>query len=508
MIKLRINNIEIEVNEGATVLDAARKTGVEIPTLCHYEGLEAFTSCMVCMVRDNNTGKLFPSCSMPAQEGMDIVTDDEEVTGARRTALELLLSEHVGDCEAPCVTACPAHMDIPLMNRLLAEGKTDEALAVVRKDIAMPATLGYICSAPCEGACKRKPIDNPVAICLLKRFAGLEGKSVVPDIEMTERRALVIGAGPAGLAAAWQLQTHGIATTLVDKTKQPGGTLWSAVEEKKLPKKVLEKETSFILSTGIQWQPDKTVSEAELTALKKQYDAILIATGQESIGFALETNKQGIIVVRETFRTSDGKIFAAGSATRKTKLAIAALAQGKRAAKAIIQYLNDDEVTGEITRFNSKMGRLMEEEVQHYLAESVEYNQVETTWEAGYTKEQVIEEAKRCMHCDCRDKNDCKLRKYAEQYSASQKIWAGDKRIAATKQMQHEMVIYEPAKCIKCGICVRLTAKHKEEFGMTFIGRGFDVTVGVPFGKDTRAGLEKVAEEVVAACPVGALTRR
>ena len=97
---------------------------------------------------------------------------------ARKTALELLLSEHVGDCEAPCQITCPAHMDIPLMNRLLARGKFAEALQVVKKDIALPSVLGRICPAPCEGACRRRSVDEAVSICLLKRFAGDEDLEV------------------------------------------------------------------------------------------------------------------------------------------------------------------------------------------------------------------------------------------------------------------------------------------------------------------------------------------
>jgi siroheme synthase (precorrin-2 oxidase/ferrochelatase)/ferredoxin len=505
MITLKIDNTEVTVKDGATVLEAAEQAGISIPTLCHYQGLEPFTSCMVCMVSDEN-GKLFPSCSIPAQEGMQVLTSGDEVVEARRTALELLLSEHVGDCEAPCVTACPAHMDIPLMNRLLAAGKTDEALAVVRNDIAMPATLGYICSAPCEGACKRKDVDEPVAICLLKRFCGTDGEITVTKTEVTGKNALVIGAGPAGLAAAYHLQTAGIQTTLTDKNSTPGGTLWSSVKENTLPKEILEKEIQFILSSGIILKKETVVSETELEALRKDFDCIIIATGENSHTFGLESNKQGIVVNRETFETGESGVFATGSVTRKTKLAIAALAQGKRAAKAAYQFLVGENITGETTRFNSKMGRLMKEEVSEYLSESVEYTRVNSTAEKGFTADEVRKEAARCMHCDCRNKEDCLLRKYSDEYGASQRIYHKEAREPIVKHMQHGEIIYEPAKCIKCGICVQLTAKHKERYGMTFIGRGFDVKIGVPFGKDTGEGLEKIAEDVVKACPVGALT--
>jgi NADPH-dependent glutamate synthase beta subunit-like oxidoreductase len=129
---------------------------------------------MICLVKDNKSGKLIPSCSTIVHEGIDITVSDEEITEARRTGLELLLSDHVGDCDAPCTIACPAHMDIPQMNRLLASGNYDKALKIVKQNIALPAVLGYICPAPVK-VHAAKPIDGAVSICMLKRFFGEKG---------------------------------------------------------------------------------------------------------------------------------------------------------------------------------------------------------------------------------------------------------------------------------------------------------------------------------------------
>ncbi len=148
----------IRVPGGSSLLQAAEKAGVEIPVMCYYEGLDHFASCMVCMVKNKADGQMLASCTVKAEEGMDIITGDEDVLAARKAALELLLSDHTGDCQAPCQLACPAHMDIPLMNRLLGEGNVDEALQVVMQDIPIPSILGRICHAPCEGACRRKSV--------------------------------------------------------------------------------------------------------------------------------------------------------------------------------------------------------------------------------------------------------------------------------------------------------------------------------------------------------------
>src|SRR5665648_307145 len=120
MVHIKINGHDIEVEAGTSVLKAAEKAGVKVPAMCYNEELGHFTSCMLCLVKDATNGRLFPSCSVTTTDGMSVITDDEEIKEARQTGLELLLSEHVGDCEGPCQVACPAHMDIPQMNRLIA----------------------------------------------------------------------------------------------------------------------------------------------------------------------------------------------------------------------------------------------------------------------------------------------------------------------------------------------------------------------------------------------------
>ena len=109
------------------------------------------------------------------------------------------------------------------------------------------------------------------------------------------------------------------------------------------------------------------------------------------------------------------------------------------------------------------------------------------------------------MHCDCRNPESCVLRELSDRYHAVQKRFQSDERQNVVKFIHREGIVYEPAKCIKCGICVRLTRQHQEEFGFTFIGRGFDVKVGVPFNESIQKGLEKTALIVAKACPTGAL---
>ncbi len=497
------------------LLEAAESAGFRIPALCRNTQVEHFTSCMVCLVKERSSGNLMPSCSVRVVPGMDILTDDEEIAEARKTALELLLSEHAGDCEAPCRLACPAFMDIPLMNRLIGAGQTEKALEVVRRDIALPAVLGRICPAPCEGACKRKHIDEPVAICLLKRFTADEAAPIL-QIETAPpngKKVAVIGAGPAGLAAAFYLQKLGIQAEVFDRHELPGGSMQYAIPDETLDKKVLENEISLIRRMGVQFRQNQQIDAPAFEKLRAGYDAVVVATGNfaaEMADWGLENNGKQVVVEKSTYMTNLDRVFAIGNANRSMQLAIRSAAQGKEVAGTIGRMLQGEAVSGEGRRFNSSIGKLLEQEYGEYLKEgsAVQRQEPDGKQGGGLDPEQAQAEAGRCMHCDCRKPDNCKLRDYADLYGASKKRFAYSVRKPIVKYMQVSGLVYEPGKCIKCGICVRLTAKHRETFGFSFIGRGFDVVVGVPFDEDLDKALEKTAEMVAEACPTGALAFR
>jgi len=512
MITLKINNKIIQVEEGTSVMKAAQQMGIDVPNMCWHDELEHFTSCMLCLVKDKSNGKLFPSCSVKATEGLEIVTDDSEIKEARQTALELLLSEHVGDCEAPCQIACPAHMNIPQMNRLIAAGKFDESLAVVKRDIALPAVLGRICPAPCEGACHRKTVDEPISICLLKRFVGDEGAE--PEIisaPKTGKRVAVIGAGPAGLAAAYYLQIKGVQVTLLDKNEKAGGLLRTAISEEILPREVLDKEIESIVKTGVEFQGGKDISVEVFETLKKDFDAVVVATGtvpENADFFGLKATPKGIVADKDSYQTSEKNVFAIGNVLRSSRLAVRSVGQGKEVAFSVLQYFKGQEPKGEPKIFNSRFGKLVVAEFSEYIKESVEGKRMypASGGHSSFSKEEAVAEAKRCMHCDCRAVDNCKLREYSNQYNVDQKRFKTSQRRNITKQINHGSVVYEPQKCIKCGICVRLTEKHGEKYGFTYIGRGFDVEIGIPFNEELEVGLSKIAVKVAEGCPTGAIS--
>ena len=172
MIRLKINNIALEGDESQSVLEIAGKAGIVIPTLCHKDGIEHYSSCMVCMVRDKNSGNYIPSCSALATDGMDIDASGDDVIALRKKALELLLLEHRAECEAQCRIVCPAGYNIPLMNRLLISGNIAAALELSLAEMTDSEIKCQTCPGYCENACRRKKIDQPVSIKNIKLFVS------------------------------------------------------------------------------------------------------------------------------------------------------------------------------------------------------------------------------------------------------------------------------------------------------------------------------------------------
>jgi predicted molibdopterin-dependent oxidoreductase YjgC len=180
-MKIRIDNIEVDAEKDQTILESAHKAGIVIPTLCHNDGLEHYSSCMVCMVRDKVTNSFIPSCSALVQDGMDIDASGEEIIRIRKKAVTLLLSEHRAECEAQCRIVCPAGYNIPLMNRLLIAGKHEEAAELISAEIGLEELKCINCKAFCENACRRKKIDNPVSIRNIRIFISRNLPSLAKD---------------------------------------------------------------------------------------------------------------------------------------------------------------------------------------------------------------------------------------------------------------------------------------------------------------------------------------
>jgi NADPH-dependent glutamate synthase beta subunit-like oxidoreductase/ferredoxin len=544
MVKLTIDNRPVEAPVGTTILEAAAKVGIRIPTLCHLAGREPATSCFVCVVQIEGRRELSPACATRVVAGMVVQTQSEDVRRARQTALELLLSDHAGDCVGPCTLGCPAHLEIADFIAAERGGDVRGAAAIVLRALALPATLGCICPGFCEGACRRKSLDEAVAIRELHRFAAETDLALPtpydpPCAAATGWRAAVVGAGPAGLAAALHLRQFGHECTVFEARDELGGALRTGVPEARLPRTILDGEIDRLRRLGVKFQAGAQLGgNLSLEGLRADYGAVLLALGTQSCGgpadpraehvgrtettmdftllkaLGLETGPRGLKVERNTMATNLPGIFAAGNVVGGAQYAVHAVAGGRRAAVAMDAHLRGQAPGHRPHEVHSLMGHLGESEVARLRAFADPARRVVATGAGGageagprLTVEQAAVEARRCLDCDCRKRDNCGLRTLAEEYGAATARFRGERR-EFERDATHRDVIYEAGKCIQCGICLRLAEEAGEPLGLAFIGRGFRVRMAAPFSASLAEALHETARRAAEACPTGALAVR
>jgi formate dehydrogenase major subunit len=278
-----IDGVPVQVEAGQTILQAARKAGIAIPTLCHVEGFEPSSSCFLCVVQIQGRAGLWPSCAMPAAEGMTVITNSDEIRAARKTALELLLSDHTGDCIGPCRTGCPARLDIPGFIARIAAGDHRASAEIVTQDLTLPGSLGRVCPRLCEQRCRQCEVEEPLSIRNLHRFAADHNPQpgrAAP--EPTGKRVAIVGAGPAGLAAAHHLLQKGHGAVLFDAHRQAGGMLRYGIPAFRLPRRVLDAEIEQIGELGAEFRLGKRLGrDFTLDQLRRDFDAVFLAVGAQ-----------------------------------------------------------------------------------------------------------------------------------------------------------------------------------------------------------------------------------
>lgn len=182
----------------------------------------------------------------------------------------------------PCVSLCPAHVDIPGYIALVREGRYKDAIRLIRKDNPFPVTCGFICEHPCEARCRRNILDDAVNIRGLKRVAAEFAGEVEPPkcAPKTGKRVAVLGGGPGGLSAAYYLQLMGHQTTVYEMLPELGGMLRYGIPNYRLPKERLKEDIDAILKTGVEVKYNLKIGrDITIRELRKQYDAVLITIG-------------------------------------------------------------------------------------------------------------------------------------------------------------------------------------------------------------------------------------
>jgi formate dehydrogenase beta subunit len=186
-----------------------------------------------------------------------------------------------------CVQACPAGIDVPGYMRYIASGKMDEACKLIIEKAPFPGVLGRICTHPCEAACKRGEVGEPISICAAKRYAADKTGDIFQWMSITApdsgHKVAVIGAGPAGLTAAFYLRKKGHQVTVFEARPKPGGMMRYGIPYHRLPEDVLDKEIHAVLGTGIQLKTGcKLGVDFEIDQLKQEgFEAVFIAVGAQ-----------------------------------------------------------------------------------------------------------------------------------------------------------------------------------------------------------------------------------
>jgi NADPH-dependent glutamate synthase beta subunit-like oxidoreductase/ferredoxin/Pyruvate/2-oxoacid:ferredoxin oxidoreductase delta subunit len=199
------------------------------------------------------------------------ILDKEELTRGknRRTAL------------LPCRYTCPAEIDVPRYLRFIGEKDYAAAAAVIREKVPFPGVLGYVCDHPCEGVCRRGQVNQPIAIRELKRFAAEQAKDALPKKNKkpsTGKKVAIIGAGPAGLTAAYYLALQGHGVTVFDTLPLAGGMLRYGIPEYRLPRNVLDREIKYIESMGVEMKTGTRIESID-ELFTEGYHGVITAVG-------------------------------------------------------------------------------------------------------------------------------------------------------------------------------------------------------------------------------------
>lgn len=261
-----------------------------------------------------DTLKLMEELAQSIMSGADCAIGYEAAFAVYRSLKECHedYEEHVhqGRCTCnysmpvPCVSLCPAHVDIPGYIALVREGRYADAIRLIRKDNPFPTTCGFICEHPCEARCRRNIIDDAVNIRGLKRFAAdYAGKVAPPSCgASTGKKIAIIGGGPGGLSAAYYLQLMGHQTTVFEMLPKLGGMLRYGIPNYRLPKERLDDDIDAILETGVKVEFGKRIgTDITIQELRKQYDAVLVTIGastDKKLGIEGETAEGVISAVR------------------------------------------------------------------------------------------------------------------------------------------------------------------------------------------------------------------
>ena len=231
---------------------------------------------MATMIRSSADCAIGWNAADEVLKGLDLFADEYKSHIENKKCLE-----SIGQ-KVPCISLCPAHVNIPGYIALVGEEDYAGAINLIRKDNPFPTTCGFICEHPCEARCRRNMIDDSINIRGLKRVAADFAGEVEPPkcAPSTGKKIAVLGGGPGGLSAAYYLQLMGHQTTVYEMLPKLGGMLRYGIPNYRLPKDRLDEDINAILKTGVEVKYGLKIGEdITIQQLRSEYDAVLITIG-------------------------------------------------------------------------------------------------------------------------------------------------------------------------------------------------------------------------------------
>ncbi|WP_394205256.1 formate dehydrogenase subunit alpha [Shewanella waksmanii] len=288
MIKFTLDGQSILAKDGESILSCAKRHNIDIPNLCDHNGHKK-QSCGLCVVelqQNHSDVSIVKACETPAAENCQVTSQSSQLTAQRQQALSLLLQDHFADCEAPCQQACPAGVDVQAYLHHISQGDHRQAIKVIKQTLPLPLSIGRVCPAFCESACRRSAIDEPVAIRQLKRHAAdidaLDDPYVPPRMPLTDKKVAIIGSGPAGISAGFYLSNNGHDVDIFESMPAAGGWLRYGIPEYRLPKAILDKEIDILSQNGLKIHLNTALGkQIHLEQLVQDYDAVCLAIGAQ-----------------------------------------------------------------------------------------------------------------------------------------------------------------------------------------------------------------------------------
>ncbi|HET8568548.1 MAG TPA: FAD-dependent oxidoreductase [Candidatus Limnocylindria bacterium] len=284
-----IDGREVTAVVGETILRAAQRAGMNVPTLCDDEKLAPAAACRMCLVEIEGYERPMPSCHLAVEPGMKVTAASDGLFKMRRQNLEYILSDHNAYCMPPCQVGCPTHIDIPGFLELQAKGQHVEAGRLLKETLPFPYALGLVCPAPCQEVCRRGLVEEEIAIRQCHGYFGElylemdEAPTPFPKKPATGKRVAVIGAGPAGMTCAYYLSLQGHAVTVFDKLEKQGGMLRYGIPEYRLPKVKLDKELNSVWQLGAEFKGGMELGKHMTvdSLLADGYDAVFLGVGAD-----------------------------------------------------------------------------------------------------------------------------------------------------------------------------------------------------------------------------------